>query len=431
MDETVEQRRGALPAAFVATVALTASLAAVFFLIRQRGLDPDSIDPYSYGKIARGFLEHGFDKLTRHAAMLYPHLLAVIYWLGGTDFVAILINCLFHVGTCLSVFALGRRLFNARTGLIAGIACALHPMLLRYVPDLHTEALLALLSTLTVWCAVLFDERPTVGRGILLGTVGMISTLAKGVMLPFLLIFGGLAILRSRRSAPGVPGSLRGALAMFAAIAVVLAPWTYRNYRVTGGSFVLLTPGAADAFLRGYVFTRLEFATLKKPPYTDAENEVNAWFRSIARESGTVWGEDEVVDEKNNQRVAKRMILEHPFDTGRKVMVGAFTFWYEMTSLQNSLVPGVLALVSWILAFFGLRRARDEGRRAWLLWLPIVVMNLLVAALIPLGRYSVPVLPCLTLLAAFGAEMFLAPRQANQRSLARQLPPGAAVGNRS
>src|SRR5262249_46000698 len=203
------------------------------------------------------------------------------------------------------------------------------------------------------------------------------------------------------------------------------------NYRVTGGSFVLLTPGAADAFLRGYVFTRLEFATLKKPPYTDAENEVNAWFRSIARESGTVWGEDEVVDEKNNQRVAKRMILEHPFDTGRKVMVGAFTFWYEMTSLQNSLVPGVLALVSWILAFFGLRRARDEGRRAWLLWLPIVVMNLLVAALIPLGRYSVPVLPCLTLLAAFGAEMFLAPRQANQRSLARQLPPGAAVGNRS
>src|SRR5262245_56964439 len=144
MDETVEQRRGALPAAFVATVALTASLAAVFFLIRQRGLDPDSIDPYSYGKIAHGFLEHGFDKLTRHAAMLYPHLLAVIYWLGGTDFVAILINCLFHVGTCLSVFALGRRLFNARTGLIAGIACALHPMLLRYVPDLHTEDLLAL-----------------------------------------------------------------------------------------------------------------------------------------------------------------------------------------------------------------------------------------------------------------------------------------------
>src|SRR5215831_1661841 len=177
MDNTVEQRRGALQASIVASVALAASLATVFLTIRQRGLDPDWIDPYGYGKIAHGFLEHGFNKLTRRAAMLYPHLLAVVYWLGGNDLIAILINCLFHAGTCLLVLALGTQLFNARTGLIAGIACALHPMLLRYVPDLHTEALLTFLCTLTVWCAVQFDDRPTVGRGILLGTVGMIATL--------------------------------------------------------------------------------------------------------------------------------------------------------------------------------------------------------------------------------------------------------------
>jgi hypothetical protein len=35
------------------------------------------------------------------------------------------------------------------------------------------------------------------------------------------------------------------------------------------------------------------FATLRKPPYTDAENESNAWFRHIARDAGTEWELDE------------------------------------------------------------------------------------------------------------------------------------------
>jgi hypothetical protein len=74
--------------------------------------------------------------------------------------------------------------------------------------------------------------------------------------------------------------------------------------------------GASDSFLRGYVFTRWEFATLQKPPYTDAENESNNWFRQIARDDGTEWEqEDEVVDEENNACVAKRLITTQPLDT--------------------------------------------------------------------------------------------------------------------
>jgi hypothetical protein len=42
--------------------------------------------------------------------------------------------------------------------------------------------------------------------------------------------------------------------------------------------------------------------------------------------------------------------------------------------------------------------------------LPIVVMNVFVATLIPLGRYSVPILPCLMLLAAFGVDTLLSRR---------------------
>jgi 4-amino-4-deoxy-L-arabinose transferase-like glycosyltransferase len=391
----------------VAGTAAGVALAMVFYGFRKQGLVSNAGDPYDYGKIAHGFVEHGFDKVTRRAAMLYPHLLAVIYWLGGSDFVVQLLHVLFHVGTTSLVFLIGRRLFNVRTALIAGLITALHPMLLRYVADLHTETLLALIATLTVWCAVRFDEHSSVKNGILLGVVGMLAALAKGVFLPVVVAYGVVWAVRGLRRGAGRPSPIPGLIAMFVAMAVVVAPWTYRNYEVDGGRFVLLTPGMPDAFLRGYIFTQTEFITLEKPPYTDAENASNALFRRLAREAGTTWELDEVQDDVNNSKEMKRMIREHPFLTVRKVFVGLFTFWYEMTSRASSAVPFVLAIVGWALAFVGIKRAHREGRRYWLLLLPIVVLNVVVAILVPLGRYSVPIIPCLSLLAAFGVDTLI------------------------
>src|ERR1700733_14700356 len=168
-----ELNRHARYIGLIVAVALAASLTMVFGVFRQQNLVANAGDPYHYGEIAHGFVQHGFTTLTRRAASLYPELIALVYRLGGNDLAVVLLQCLLHVGTCLLVFSLGRRLYNARTGMLAGIFCALHPMLLRYVPDLHMETLLVFLCMLTVWSTVRFHNRPTLANGVILGVVGM------------------------------------------------------------------------------------------------------------------------------------------------------------------------------------------------------------------------------------------------------------------
>ena len=71
----------------------------------------------------------------------------------------------------------------------------------------------------------------------------------------------------------------------------------------------------------------------------------------------------------------------------RKTAVGLFTFWYQLTSLKNSLLVLACAIGAWVLAIVGWVRARREDRMVWPLLLPVFYLNILLALLLALGRY--------------------------------------------
>ena len=118
---------------------------------------------------------------------------------------------------------------------------------------------------------------------------------------------------------------------MIAAMFVVIAPWTIRNYVATGGHLVLVSSGTSDAFLRGYIFSKPEFARLDLPPYTDAENESNEQFRALARAAGTEWQKDDFETDQILNRAAVEKLVAQPGEFVRKFSTRLLTFWYEMT----------------------------------------------------------------------------------------------------
>ena len=419
---TLRVARWSVPWAWVVfAFALGTGLLMGFVVFRVQSLVDQNTDPYFFGDMGKSIADgngfEGFGSLITRRAPLYPIVIGGVYAVfGDHQKLIVLLHVLMFSGTCVLAYDMGRRLFNHRTGVIAGFVCALHPMLLRYIPNLHLETQLTLLITLTAWLTIRFYERPTVAAGALVGLASGAAALTKAVALLYPALFVAGIILASRaarRRGEQRPTPWKPILAIFVVMGCLILPWTARNYR-SSGHFVLISSGTSDAFLRGFIFTETDYITLRRPPYTDAENASNAYFEALAEAEGTVWERDDYETDQILNKEAKRRLFAEPGPVLRKSVIGVFTFWYQLTSLKNSLLALVLALGAWFFAVIGWRRARREQRPAWLLMLPVLYLNLVLALLLALGRYSVPILPALIVMSAFGVDTLLDRRAARR-----------------
>ena len=419
---TLRVARWSVPWAWVVfAFALGTGLLMGFVVFRVQSLVDQNTDPYFFGDMGKSIADgngfEGFGSLITRRAPLYPIVIGGVYAVfGDHQKLIVLLHVLMFSGTCVLAYDMGRRLFNHRTGVIAGFVCALHPMLLRYIPNLHLETQLTLLITLTAWLTIRFYERPTVAAGALVGLASGAAALTKAVALlyPALFVAGIILACRAaRRRGEQRPTPWKPILAIFVVMGCLILPWTARNYR-SSGHFVLISSGTSDVFLRGFIFTETDYITLRRPPYTDAENASNAYFEALAEAEGTVWERDDYETDQILNKEAKRRLFAEPGPVLRKSVIGVFTFWYQLTSLKNSLLALVLALGAWFFAVIGWRQARREQRPAWLLMLPVLYLNLVLALLLALGRYSVPILPALIVMSAFGVDTLLDRRAARR-----------------
>ena len=357
---------------------------------------------------------------TAWAAPVYAYLLALdmkLFHMSdyAVPIVAQAFNCLFSALTCWPIYALGKRVFNARVGLLSSWLWVFLPMAVLFPLEwLWDPSLSAFLLTVLLYMTFALQERSSslhwMGYGLLWAVAGLTNP-ALGILFPFLL--GWLAVQRSKNSLPW-----RGQLAKAVLILILgLLPWTVRNYRVfhqiipIKSTFGLTLYFGNNPGIRNGVFPRHRAYDLTKEDYQQFAQQGEPAFMKV------------------KQRQAIEFIKAHPlafleacFDRFVDAWTGTsevpWDRWIFLLGVGKAYIAFTTAFS--LLAFAGLFFA---CRTSW----PQAAPFLFAIVLFPAPyyvthsylRYRHPIDPVLTILAVFAvvqAGSAAAARWAGRRS---------------
>ena len=197
-----------------------------------------------WNKLAINWVTHGTfgfqpDQPTIQRGPVFPLLEIPLYLLFGENYAAWSIALLFFdVGTCLLLVLLARQLWGNRAALLAGLFYSVHLPTIYYSANI--EQFTSVMPLVFLWF-YLFSSWdlgiPKKGISLALGLVSGVLMLNKTVYLPVTL--AGLAlIVWLKRKEPQFKTILGQVSIILLTAALVVAPWTYRNYVVTEGAFV-------------------------------------------------------------------------------------------------------------------------------------------------------------------------------------------------
>jgi 4-amino-4-deoxy-L-arabinose transferase-like glycosyltransferase len=148
---------------------------------------------------------------------------------------------------------IGRRLFDERVGFAAAAIAALYGYFIYYAAALMTETFYILAILWALDLATRMSEptaerpgrRPWIALGLALGAAALLRQVVL-LLVPFLLLWAWWRTERLPQGARSI-GAGRGALSAVAVMALLILPWTVRNY-VAFERLVLLNTSAGYAF---------------------------------------------------------------------------------------------------------------------------------------------------------------------------------------
>jgi 4-amino-4-deoxy-L-arabinose transferase-like glycosyltransferase len=243
------------------------------------------------GKIADG---HGFERAlhpqlaayenwvpgqpTAEHPPLFPLLVGLITKLGGTGYLAQkLVLCFVGTATVGFVGLAGRELGGPTIGLVAAGIAALYPFLWVVDGSLMSETLYGVLLAATLWLAIRFARRPSLGLAAGVGALASLAALTRGealLLVPLLLLPLAYAAASTWR------GRATLAVAAVGAFVLVLAPWTIRNLSVFEEPVLVSTNGSAvfvgsncDAVYHGEFIGLWNFDCYGKAPTGDESEQ--------------------------------------------------------------------------------------------------------------------------------------------------------------
>ena len=153
---------------------------------------------------------------------------------SGSQAAAAWINVLLSALTGVLLLVLGKRLFDERTGVTAGIIYAFCPASCFYVASSWSCTILAFAGIAWLILATRMKDRPSfwtiAGFGAATGVMALIDT-------PFLLV-APVAVLAALLPTKRISWVIGGSALSLIACLIVISPWMYRCWQVTDGHLI-------------------------------------------------------------------------------------------------------------------------------------------------------------------------------------------------
>jgi 4-amino-4-deoxy-L-arabinose transferase-like glycosyltransferase len=331
----------------------------------------------------KGFSDPSFPVLN---PPLYPVFIAICLSLFGDDQVSVIIvQAVVDSLMIVVVYFVMKEIFDIETALLSAGILSLYPFSVYLTMSIASEPLFTFFLSGFVLFSV-YAIRSTQARyycvsGILLG----LATMMRGTTQFIPLMFPVMLILLGKRGRD----SIFCYSALCLTFALVIFPWTVRNYVVlddfipvgtTGG--IVLLQGSSEKFLT--IDGKPEMDQTYIPPAGSKQSQGDRFFAKAALERHMVHLQTDPLGFVSF--MAKKLAR----------------LWYATESGKNHILILLSQLPIYVFAVIGVIFARMKGKMA--AWIPLCVVAYFVALhwlSLPLFRYMIPIMPYVIGLAAF------------------------------
>ncbi|MGE0114242.1 MAG: ArnT family glycosyltransferase [Steroidobacteraceae bacterium] len=366
-------------------------------------IQPELENNDGYHLIAQTLFEgHGYrfspDKpLTLQRAPAYPAFLLAIFSVAGVNYVWVQIaQAALGSLSCWLLFLLGRWVLSTELGLTAAAMYAFYPNSILYSARLYSENLYfpLFLAFAYLLCRASFEG--SVRRGFAVGVAWGAGLLTRGTLLPLLFVLP-LGIVLSRTHRQPVSRWLRWATPALLGGMLVLAPWTIRNYSLTG-HFVPVSSWSWGPMYQGMQVAKQanEWRDLSQVDMDAGLYIRELTAQQLGRTEGSIFLSSN--DEISYDQVAHDLTLKewaaNPLALIKRALRGLFYTWFFAFGTGMRLAS--LAIHLPILALFvtgAVQMSRHHGSafiRAWPALGLIIFVNVFYAFAFPHVRYMTP-----------------------------------------
>lgn len=340
-----------------------------------------------------GFKAEGEPVPLMRIAPAYPLFLAINYFIFGHNYYVIrVIQALLLILTSISLYFIGKLIFNKRIGLFSAILVAFYPQFTYYNLMLLTESLYIFLLSIAMLLIVLALVEDRLKLYIFAGLALGIANLCRPIttLFPFFILIGLLFVYERKIRA------IKNFTVLVVFMLVAMCPWVIRNYIVSGKFLLTSSAGGYHLYYDNYLPGVGKGRTVEDVLRDVEDPEINKkllqkGFRLIANNLKT-----------QPLKYLKLVLIEKPMElwittqSGIYGITKSFSFYWRNGKyglFLTKLASMCFYLGLLLLALIGFVFSIKKWRKIMPIFLIIIYFTVVHMLLLPEHRYGVPVIP--------------------------------------